>query len=296
MIFTEFRFERRRSHLITHLGLAPDTVLYTVEQRGLIYDSRFLVTALTPPTNHTVLHFILEGTQRFTSESEPCATPSLWLQSIDDIEGAAGHRAVGSRRDRAPFLGLIVHSILPMPRAAEVASSPPQRLRLDAQTLALAQAYTDAVRKRDKAAWEARSRALCDRLRELRWLPDAPLDDEHRLMLARMWDAMKLFYDRAYASPSMGELAEAVRLSIRQANRLVNNWTTLLGVPPEGFRRFTRRWRLKLAVLLLSSPDYTIAEVARIVGYGRGGGLTNAFAAEGLPSPSRVRELLLAPE
>ena len=218
------------------------------------------------------------------------------MQSIDDIEGAAGHRAVDFRVERAPFLGLIVHSIVPIPRAAEMSTSPPQRLRLDATTLALAQSYTDAVRNRDNAACEERGHALCDRLRDLGWLPDATLDDEHRLMLARMWDAMKLFYDRAYASPSMSELAEAVRLSIRQANRLVNNWTTLLGVPPEGFRRFTRRWRLKLAVMLLSSHDYSIAEVARIVGYGRGGGLTNAFAAEGLPSPSRVRELLLAPE
>jgi AraC-like DNA-binding protein len=296
MIVTDFRFERPHSQLVTHIGVQSEYILYTISHTGMVYDSRWAPTAQTPPTDRTVLYFVLDGAHLFASESAPCATPSLWSLGLDDVEGALGKRAVDFRIERAPYLALGLHTSRPLPQHAGRASSPPRQLTVDARTLQAARAYaTTALAGASHDVCARQAAALLAHLVDEGLLLHTRVDDDTSSVVTRVWSALKLFYDRAYASPSLAELAEAVRLSARQADRLVQQWTREMGVPPEGFRRFSRRWRLKLALMLLSSPDYTITEVARIVGYGRVGGLTNAFAAEGLPSPLRVRELLDLP-
>lgn len=53
--------------------------------------------------------------------------------------------------------------------------------------------------------------------------------------------------------------------------------------------------RLRLAALLLSAREATIAEVAQRVGYGSVDALGRAFRDAGLPSPHAIRELVISP-
>ena len=57
-----------------------------------------------------------------------------------------------------------------------------------------------------------------------------------------------------------------------------------------GFRDAMRVIRLRAAVLLLSAPDGTPSDVARIVGYGSLDAMGRAFRDAHLPAPSVVQE------
>jgi transcriptional regulator GlxA family with amidase domain len=57
----------------------------------------------------------------------------------------------------------------------------------------------------------------------------------------------------------------------------------------------SRRLRLKMAVIMLSAKDATVAEVARVVGYGSADAMARAFRDAELPAPSEVREALRTP-
>jgi transcriptional regulator GlxA family with amidase domain len=57
-----------------------------------------------------------------------------------------------------------------------------------------------------------------------------------------------------------------------------------------GWRAAILRWRVTAGALLLSSPEVSLGEAARLAGYSSLKAMARAFSDEGLPSPSEVRE------
>jgi transcriptional regulator GlxA family with amidase domain len=108
-----------------------------------------------------------------------------------------------------------------------------------------------------------------------------------------MWQAIASAVSNLDVGATMAIVALATGVSERQARRDLQTTLERLRLPYGGFRDAAKRFRLRLALVLLSAPGASIGEVARAVGYRHGEALANAFAEVGLPPPGRVRLVLL---
>ena len=106
----------------------------------------------------------------------------------------------------------------------------------------------------------------------------------------RVWSAMQPLYSDLATSTSLKQLAALARLSLRQLGRDLRDLTRTFGLFGAGFRDAMRVLRLRAAVLLLSAPEGTPSDVARVVGYGSLDAMGRAFRDAQLPAPSVVQE------
>ena len=90
-------------------------------------------------------------------------------------------------------------------------------------------------------------------------------------------------------------LADAVGRSPRQLQRIIQDFNRRYGLNAGNWRDTRNRWRLQTAVLLLSVPSLSIAEIAAKVGYRSPNALARAFAKVGFPAPAELRQELLTP-
>jgi AraC-like DNA-binding protein len=118
---------------------------------------------------------------------------------------------------------------------------------------------------------------------------------EEPASVTRLWDAMSPHVRALAPSVSLFELARAAGLSLRQLRRDVNTMTDTFALFGGNFRDSLLVLRLRLAVLLLSSRESTVGEVAMRVGYKSIEALARAFRDAGLPPPSEVRANVLYP-
>lgn len=104
----------------------------------------------------------------------------------------------------------------------------------------------------------------------------------------RVWAVMRPLYQHLATSASLKQIAALAGLSLRQLGRDLTDLTRTFGLFGTGFRDAMRILRLRAAVLLLSAPDATPGDVARLVGYGSLDAMGRAFRDAQLPAPSVV--------
>lgn len=104
----------------------------------------------------------------------------------------------------------------------------------------------------------------------------------------RVWAVMQPLYQDLATSTSLKQIAALAGLSLRQLGRDLTDLTRTFGLFGTGFRDAMRILRLRAAVLLLSAPDGTPGDVARLVGYGSLDAMGRAFRDAQLPAPSLV--------
>jgi AraC-like DNA-binding protein len=104
----------------------------------------------------------------------------------------------------------------------------------------------------------------------------------------RVWAVMQPLYQHLATSASLKQIAALAGLSLRQLGRDLTDLTRTFGLFGNGFRDAMRILRLRAAVLLLSAPDGTPSDVARVVGYGSLDAMGRAFRDARLPAPSLV--------
>jgi transcriptional regulator GlxA family with amidase domain len=80
-------------------------------------------------------------------------------------------------------------------------------------------------------------------------------------------------------------------MSMRQVGRDAKGMTKTFGFGG-GFRDMLLVLRLRVATLLLSAPDATVADVARRVGYGSPIAMARAFRDAKLPAPSAIQDAM----
>ncbi len=166
-------------------------------------------------------------------------------------------------------------------------------LDVPAAFLAECDAYERAARA--GALTSDRRDALLDRFVELGWLSaDARasivVDEPPRTL--RTWRAITALFGDLRVSPALVELADAAEVSLRQAERDFVELFSTFASDAAGWRAMTRRFRLALAVLMLSAESSTVTNVAKQVGYARPEAMATAFRAEGLPTPREVQRRL----
>ena len=104
----------------------------------------------------------------------------------------------------------------------------------------------------------------------------------------RLWSVMRPLYQDLATSASLKQIAALAGLSLRQLGRDLGDLTRTFGLFGAGFRDAMRILRLRAAVLLLSAPEGTPSDVARLVGYGSLDAMGRAFRDAQLPAPSLV--------
>lgn len=107
----------------------------------------------------------------------------------------------------------------------------------------------------------------------------------------RLWAAMEPLYSTYGATTSLKQLAASLGMSMRQVGRDAKELSAAFGLGG-GYRDALRMVRLRVAVLLLSAPEATVAEVARLVGYGSSIAMARAFRDAELPPPTAIRAAL----
>jgi AraC-like DNA-binding protein len=108
---------------------------------------------------------------------------------------------------------------------------------------------------------------------------------------SRLWAALTPLYQEYGGTMSLKQIASHLGMSMRQVGRDAKELTKTFGFGG-GFRDMLLVLRLRVATLLLSAPEATVADVARCVGYGSPIAMARAFRDAKLPSPSAIQDAM----
>ncbi len=255
---------------------------------GLLFDARFLRPA-GPPRGVVTLYLVARGTTELAGRP-PLEGPAIFVLAEREFEcrtpGALPFRSWGrpaivmdlcvpASEVRVP-IGL-VHGPTTMPAA------------LSDHLEALFQTGDAGAEQRFMQVVEALEKAGVVTARLLSRIgPDEP---PH---LRRLWDAVKIPYERHDTGAYLDLFTQLLRLSPRQVQRDLRELTERFGL--HGFRAALKTMRVRRAVLLLSAEECSVGEVARLVGYGSADAMGRAFRDAGLPPPSAVAAEVRFPE
>ncbi len=118
--------------------------------------------------------------------------------------------------------------------------------------------------------------------------PTVAVQPEEPERFRRMWDALHPLYTSYGGTASLKQVANSLGMSMRQVGRDAKEMATTFGFG-HGYRDSLLVLRLRVAALLLSAPEATVADVAATVGYGGAIAMARAFRDAKLPAPSAVQ-------
>jgi AraC-like DNA-binding protein len=276
--------------LVMHLGIEPGYSLFYNRRRGLLYDARYQPACRAPSRGRVSFHMLLSGSIS-TSNGLEASGPALVRMAEDVFEGALGTRPASFRGSGEPHISLTLH--IDGDRAKGGVPKEPELVPLSADVERAARAYCQlAEANAGAAACERASALLIGAFARDGFVEERHDDSTRRSVYAeRIWNGLNVFVEKLDAAPTLAMLSDLVDISPRTADRFLKHLTEGYGLPAEGYRDLIRRWRLKLATLLLTSRELTVRVVAKRVGYRNAEALANALAAEGLLAPSRYRQL-----
>jgi AraC-like DNA-binding protein len=134
---------------------------------------------------------------------------------------------------------------------------------------------------------------LLDALTGDRIIVETPVVTEEPERFRRLWAAMAPLFQQHGATTSLKQLAGSLDMSMRQVGRDAKELSAAFGIAG-GYRDALLVLRMRLAVLLLSAPGASVADVAKLVGYGSPIAMARAFRDAKLPPPSSVQEAMSA--
>lgn len=256
-----------RSALLVERAVRGTVVL----REGLAFDTRFAASAAGKPEAVGHVFLLLDG--RFVWEGGTHAAPVGFVLADDEIE-RVGPRAKTFRTDgpRATVIQLRIAKRL-LPWTVGITNGP---TALPGEAWAAARALTEQPTE---------PRALAALLKALGVPIEITLEEPERLR--RLWNAIEPLYAQYGAAVSIKQLAGALGLSMRQVGRDAKELASTFGL--DGYRDALLLLRLRSAALMLSAPEATVVEVARLVGYGSPIAMARAFRDAKLPAPSVVQ-------
>jgi AraC-like DNA-binding protein len=268
--------------------------LSIVERRGLVLDTHFVPPAQQHANHNPCLYILLRGSFRVGGGALQFHGPAAFVVSEEHLEGGDGRRSITYRTDPNHFEMIEVH--LDANDTSLRAGALPALVTLDAR------AWDAAMRvgrpsTHDDDSMTAAISVLLEALAALslvsaeavagaRQPPAAPL----RLL----WKALRPMAERLDLLPTVQQISGVIGATPREVDGYVRRFLSASGLVGTGWRPASRHLRLKMAVIMLSAKDATVAEVARVTGYGSTDALARAFRDAELPAPSAVREALRA--
>jgi AraC-like DNA-binding protein len=127
--------------------------------------------------------------------------------------------------------------------------------------------------------------------------PFAPVDLREPVLRdhARMTRAIDLAVASFVRSPRSADLEDELGWSSRHVTRRLSELNRRYGFNATGgIRDVLGRWRIYAGTALMTAPDASTENVARLMGYASPPAFCKAFAQHGLPSPGNVSSVLRA--
>jgi AraC-like DNA-binding protein len=252
-----------------------------VHREALAFDTRFAAAAAgkLEPVGHL---FILQ-TGRFVSDQGEAMTGPVAFMLADDEWERRGKTSRTFRTD-GPTVDVVQLRI-----AKDQIRVP---IGLPAGPLALPPACWDAAAALVAGVPDAgRLARLIEALAAAsvvaREMPTTVIAEEPE-RFRRLWSALQPLYQTYGATTSLKQLASSLGMSMRQVGRDAKDLSAAFGIGG-GYRDALLVVRLRMAVLLLSARDATVADVAKLVGYGSPIAMARAFRDAKLPAPSVVQ-------
>lgn len=251
-----------------------------VRRKSLAFDTRFAAAASGKPD--AVGHLFLMTTGRWTYDTgETLHAPVCFVLADDEIE----RRTKSSRTFRTDGERVDVVQL----RIAKASLRVP--IGMGHGPLVLAPACWDAVRALVAHVDAETVARLLDAFARAGVIDTALTQTviaEEPEQFRRLWQALEPLYSTYGATTSLKQLAGSLGMSMRQVGRDAKEMSAAFGIGG-GYRDALLMLRLRVAVLLLAAPGGTVAEVAKLVGYGSPIAMARAFRDAKLPSPSAIQ-------
>jgi AraC-like DNA-binding protein len=242
----------------------------------LAYDTRFAAAAAGRAEN--VGHVFLVVAGRYTpAAGEPIAAPVGFVLADDEIE------RVGAKSRTFRTDGEQVHVV---------------HLRFERDELRVPIGLAAGPLQLPASTWELAARvvrdptgfgAILDALASAGVSAGSVrIETEEPEHYRRLWGALAPLYRTHGGTVSLKQLAASLDMSMRQVGRDAKELAATFGFG-NGYRDALLVLRLRHAVLLLSAPEATVADVATAVGYGSPIAMARAFRDAKLPAPSAIQ-------
>ena len=280
------------------VGLHRRLRIAAERREGTIWDTR-LATPNAGTSERVAILILLSGSITWHGEDGwAIVAPAAFLASANQVEGAGGRWLHTFRSEGSPFSTVEVQ----VARALVCAFDRPTPLGLAPVVVTAARAHAALVHGQAAGAHELRegreqtTRALLHAIHVEEVLTvDLATELEPMTMTDQaLWSVLAPLVEDFEILPSLDGTGAKAGLSARQLTRRLEGFLARLELPWGGWREVTRGYRLKVAVMLLSSEELPIADVARRCGYSSAEALAHALTTEGLPAPSELRRRLLA--
>jgi AraC-like DNA-binding protein len=270
----------------SRIGVERTFRVYSVERYGTLYDTRFVRGTEDVRIGSTVVYLLLDGWIRLHNGGELRAP--LAFRALAQVVDGVGEAKLTLTNGGEPF------------RAVQVAivddPAPPTTI----EPLPIPEEVVTAAR----AVGASRPHELADAIAALLSKMSAAgllepdfasrITAEESLSTKRLWNVISDCFMTIRTAPTMQELCTATQLSMRQCAREVDKFSSTFGIQWRGLRAAVSDLRRRWAILLLSDRSLPITEVAKATGYGSVDALGRAFRDLALPSPSAIREAMLA--
>ncbi len=272
--------------------------IFAIDRRGITFDTRFSPPIRKEPTNAVIVYLLLEGTLRW-SDGEEVHGPALFLMHERDFEGSQGARERYFRSWGQPFRAVELRvARTDCTLALDADRAMVALTGVDDRLVAAGRLYLHASHGKKGQTIVADLAARY--LKELHArgvlatrLSESIVRDEG--LRGRLWEAMRPSLVSFGADAKQDELVERMGWSSRRVQRELVRIALAHGVGwLGGWRDVALRYRVRVAVLLLSNPANAIGDVARAVGYSSVEALAHALESCGLPSATAIRAELEA--
>lgn len=289
------RIETGPVELVVGMAFERRFRLFAIDRRGLTFDTRY-APAIDGASGAVIVYLLLEGTLCW-GDGARAVGPALFLMHERDFEGARGTRERFFRSWGTPFRCVELRiapehcsvplsqgrAMLPLGDADDLLAA--GRLYLHAShakkgqrlVASLAARYLDELHHRGIIASPLSSTIVVDE--GLRGV---------------LWEALRPAVERFGATAKQDDLVTRVGWSPRRVHRELLRLAAIHGVSWIGnWRDVVMRYRVRVAVMLLSNPALSVGEIASSVGYSSVEALAHAFATSGLPAPTVVRRAIM---
>lgn len=268
-----------QASLRSAFAISPRVGVAAIERSGVVYDTRFVPGDEGPARPFTVLYVVVRGTLAIDGGSTHVG-PAVFAVTEAELEGCEGRRTMTFRSSGDPYGAVEIHV------RDEDLTWPPEE-PLGADFFAACAAFVEHASESDDALFEHADRVLGVLHDEGVLAGEARLERSiASAAISRLWSTVRPAVESLSTLASLKELGGA---SPRQTQRDIETVASTHPIVRGGWRSIVRRFRLKLAVLLLSAADANVGTVAREVGYGSADAMARAFRDARLPSPSDVQ-------
>ncbi len=283
MFFTRGSIGVAATNVSVSLAVGAGTLVIAVVRRNAVFDTRLVPRTSSVRPSGAVVFILLEGRVVWHPTGEAMDAPCVFV--VPDDASPEFERAQ-YRTEGEVHRAVEIH-VSAVPIAAPHRGS---ASLIDAAASYHRACFDDALREERTA----RAQRLFATVREARLASDVGTAPDRDGPGDRMWQALASAVEHLDVGSTLAIVSLGTGVSERQARRDLQSTLERLRLPFAGFRDAAKRFRVRLALVLLSASGATIGEVARAVGYRHSEALANAFADAGLPAPGRVRRVLLS--